>query len=227
VIELSVPVRWEPFLGEEAQKPYMTELAEFLRKEQSGGKVIRPNPAYIFRALEMVDYSKVRAVILGQDPYHGQNQANGLAFAVHADMKTPPSLVNIFKEIETDLGRKPSDQTLVSWARQGVLLLNTVLTTRQGEAFAHRGKGWETFTDKIIEVLGAREKPMIFLLWGDAAQSKMRLIKQQHHVLKAPHPSPLSAYRGFLGCKHFSKANEALLDAGMYPINWTTQKQNG
>lgn len=213
---------WQSILGDEFEKMYMKTLFAFLRQEQANGKTICPDPASIFRCLELVDYSKVRVVILGQDPYHGPMQANGLAFAVHVNLSVPPSLGNIFKEIYHDLGRMPQDRTLVSWAQQGVLLLNTVLTTRLGEAFAHREKGWEQFTDKIIDSLGKREEPIVFLLWGAAAQAKRKFIEKQHYILTAPHPSPLSAYRGFMGCKHFSQTNMALLDRGARPINWAT-----
>lgn len=222
-MELIIPEGWQPFLADETKKDYMFNLSSFLEAEQRAGNIIRPDPVNIFRALSLVQYDKIKVVILGQDPYHGPSQANGLAFAVNEEIKPPPSLVNIFKEVKGDLGREAGDRTLLSWASQGVLLLNTALTTRQGEAFAHRNKGWEIFTDQIIKVVGNRQLPIVFLLWGDAAQTKAKLIKKHHHIFTAPHPSPLSAHRGFIGCRHFSRTNQALLDDGLYPINWTTR----
>ena len=177
---------------------------------------------HIFEALELTPYEKVKVVILGQDPYHGANQAHGLSFPVQPGVKIPPSLNNIYKELQSDLGIKPVNHgNLVSWAKQGVLLLNTVLTVREGQAYSHRGQGWERLTDTIIEKLNEREQPVVFILWGKPAQEKMKMIdKSKHIILTSSHPSPLSAHRGFLGSKPFSKTNDALLALGEQPIDW-------
>lgn len=177
---------------------------------------------HIFEALELTPYEKVKVVILGQDPYHGANQAHGLSFSVQPGVKIPPSLNNIYKELQSDLGIKPVNHgNLVSWAKQGVLLLNTVLTVREGQAYSHRGQGWERLTDTIIEKLNEREQPVVFILWGKPAQEKMKMIdKSKHIILTSSHPSPLSAHRGFLGSKPFSKTNDALLALGEQPIDW-------
>lgn len=181
---------------------------------------------HVYEALELTPYEEVKVVILGQDPYHGVNQAHGLSFSVQPGVKTPPSLVNIYKELKNDLGIEPvSHGNLVTWAKQGVLLLNTVLTVREGQAYSHRGKGWEQLTDAIIEKLNERDKPIVFILWGKPAQEKMKMIdKSRHIIITAPHPSPLSAHRGFFGSKPFSKTNDALLALGETPIDWQLPK---
>lgn len=214
---------WARVLKHEFEKPYMEGTREFLRREYRSGATVYPPKDKIFRALKLVDYDDVRVVILGQDPYHGPDQANGLAFAVNQGIRTPPSLLNIFKEIENEfqLGR-PTVTTLEGWAKQGVLMLNTVLTVRASEAFSHHGHGWEVFTDTIIEKLNEREEPIVFLLWGSPAQKKMPLLNNSHHViLKSPHPSPLSAHRGFFGNQHFRKTNQFLTERGQVAIDWT------
>lgn len=212
---------WQEVLDEEFQKDYYLALRQFLKKEYAVS-LIHPDMYHIFEALALTPYEKVKVVILGQDPYHGPNQAHGLAFSVQPGVKIPPSLVNIYKELEDDLGIAPvSHGNLTAWAKQGVLLLNTVLTVRNGEAFSHRGQGWERFTDAVIEKLNAREQPIIFILWGKPAQAKSEMIDHSRHIiLKAPHPSPLSAHRGFFGSKPFSKTNDALIALGEEPIDW-------
>jgi uracil-DNA glycosylase len=213
---------WHSFLSNEFEKSYIEGLRNLLRGENQSHHRVFPPKDNIFRALKLVDYWDVKVVILGQDPYHGQGQANGLAFAVEPGIPKPPSLVNIFKEIGDDLGQgEPTCSSLEGWAQQGVLLLNTVLTVRESSPFSHRDKGWETFTDKVISVLNSKQTPVIFLLWGAAAQAKTKLIENPlHKILTAPHPSPLSAHRGFLGCKHFSKSNHILKQAHLPPIEW-------
>ncbi len=199
----------------------MRELKSFLHQEVKKKSSIYPKGKHIFNALNHTPVSKVRVVILGQDPYHGPGQAHGLCFSVPRGVTPPPSLRNIFKEIHTDLDLPmPSHGDLTHWAEQGVFLLNTVLTVRKGAPASHRGQGWEQFTDEVIEVLGKRSAPIIFLLWGSFAQAKV--ISGKHHIiLKAPHPSPLSAYRGFLGCRHFSKTNEYLRSWKQEEIDWS------
>lgn len=211
---------WYDLLSEEFNKPYFKSLQEFLKNEYSRYEVY-PEEKNIFNSLNHVPYDKVKVVIIGQDPYHEPRQAQGLSFSVPEDVEIPPSLVNIMKEIESDLNIQClRNGNLERWACQGVLLLNTVLTVRRGQANSHKDKGWETLTQKIIELLGKREEPIVFLLWGSYAQSFAPLIGKQHLILKAPHPSPLSAYRGFFGCKHFSKCNEFLVSHGITPIDW-------
>lgn len=212
---------WDNILKNEFEKPYYLELREFLIKEYNT-QTIFPNKNKIYEAFKLTDYNDVKVVILGQDPYHGQNQAHGLAFSVSKGIAIPPSLQNIYKELHEDVGFViPKHGHLIDWATQGVLLLNTALTVRKGEANSHRGKGWETLTDEVIKLLGERNEPIVFLLWGNNASSKEKYINiNKHLVLKAPHPSPLSAYRGFLGCKHFSKANKFLEKNNIAPINW-------
>ncbi|NBW80718.1 uracil-DNA glycosylase [bacterium] len=212
---------WKTEIGKAFDSDAMRRLRLFLDAEKRSGVEVFPACSDIFRALQMVDLDDVRVVILGQDPYHGDGQANGLAFAVRSGIAIPPSLRNIFKEIASDFEcPAPTGTTLEGWARQGVLLLNTVLTVRAHEAFSHRGKGWEELTDDIIRSLNAREKPIVFMLWGTPSQKKELLIANKHHlVLKAAHPSPLSAYRGFFGCRHFSKANAFLRSSGL-EIDW-------
>lgn len=211
---------WYDLLSEEFNKPYFKSLQDFLKNEYSRYEVY-PEEKNIFNALNHVPYDKVKVVIIGQDPYHEPRQAQGLSFSVPEDVEIPPSLVNIMKEIESDLNIQClRNGNLERWACQGVLLLNTVLTVRRGQANSHKDKGWEKLTQKIIELLGKREEPIVFLLWGSYAQSFTPLIGKQHLILKAPHPSPLSAYRGFFGCKHFSKCNEFLVSHGITPIDW-------
>lgn len=220
----NLPPEWRRLLAPEAEKPYFRELTSFLQREFRRNKKIFPNRNQILRALQSVDYPDVKVVILGQDPYPGEGHAIGLCFGVPNEVQPkPPSLVNIFKEIESDCGRRiKSDATELSgWANQGVLLLNAVLTLEAGKPFSHQGRGWERFTDRIIELLAAREEPIVFLLWGSAAQKKAAHIDPHKHlILKSAHPSPLSAYRGFFGCKHFSRTNEFLESRGMPPIRW-------
>ncbi|EMF0616761.1 uracil-DNA glycosylase [Enterococcus hirae] len=212
---------WQTILTDEFEKEYYQKLRNFLKKEYTTQK-IHPDMYHIYEALELTPYEKVKVVILGQDPYHGVNQAHGLSFSVQPGVKIPPSLNNIYKELQSDLGISPVKHgNLVSWAKQGVLLLNTVLTVREGQAYSHRGKGWEILTDKIIEKLNEREKPIVFILWGKPAQEKMKMIdKSWHIILTSAHPSPLSAHRGFLGSKPFSKTNDALMALGETPIDW-------
>lgn len=212
---------WDALLADEIKKDYYLRLREFLKQEYSTHRIYPPMND-IFNALRRTSYSDVKAVILGQDPYHGAGQAHGMCFSVKKGTPPPPSLQNIFKELKSDLGIDPPDHgELTKWADSGVLLLNTVLTVREGQANSHKGMGWEQFTDRIIELLNQREKPMVFLLWGGNARSKARLITNPNHlVLQCAHPSPLSAYNGFLGCRHFSKTNEFLEQHGIDPINW-------
>ncbi|OQO71060.1 uracil-DNA glycosylase [Enterococcus villorum] len=212
---------WQDVLADEFEKEYYQSLRNFLKKEYTTQK-IHPDMYHIYEALELTPYEKVKVVILGQDPYHGVNQAHGLSFSVQPGVKIPPSLNNIYKELQSDLGIAPVHHGyLVSWAKQGVLLLNTVLTVREGQAYSHRGKGWEILTDKIIEKLNERQKPIVFILWGKPAQEKIKMIdKSRHIILTSSHPSPLSAHRGFLGSRPFSKTNDALLALGEKPINW-------
>lgn len=213
---------WDDFLSGEFRQPYMEQLARFLAEEESAGKVLFPPGNLCFNALNSTPLDRVSVVILGQDPYHGPGQAHGLCFSVRPKVPTPPSLVNIFKEIESDLGIAPPDHgCLQPWAEQGVLLLNSVLTVEQGNAGAHQGKGWETFTDKVIETVNREREDVVFLLWGSYARKKGRHIdRNRHRVLEGPHPSPLSAYRGFFGCRHFSQANQWLQERGRPPVNW-------
>lgn len=212
---------WDGILYSEFQKEYYIKLRGFLKNEYAT-QTIYPHMDNIFNALKYTAYEDVKAVILGQDPYHGPNQAHGLCFSVQKGVKPPPSLQNMFKELNSDLGIPiPKTGELTSWAKQGVLLLNTVLTVRAGQANSHKGMGWEIFTDRIIELLNMREKPIIFLLWGGPAKSKTKLITNpNHHILSTVHPSPLSAYNGFFGCKHFSKVNEILRSMGEKEIDW-------
>lgn len=212
---------WQPVLEDEFTKPYYLRLREFLKHEYTT-HTIYPKMDDIFNALHYTPFHDVKVVILGQDPYHGPGQAHGLSFSVQTGVKQPPSLKNIFKELEDDLGFSPPDHGyLVDWSKQGVLLLNTVLTVRQGQAHSHRGKGWENFTNQVIESLNKKDKPVVYILWGSAAQKKQELIDtSKHYVIKSPHPSPLSAYRGFFGSKPFSKANAMLRESGQEEVNW-------
>jgi len=213
---------WKEHLSEEFRQPYMQGLAEFLAAEEQAGNVLFPASHHCFNALNSTPLDNVRVVILGQDPYHGPGQAHGLCFSVRPNVAIPPSLVNIFKEIQNDLGIAPPDHgCLQPWAEQGVLLLNSVLTVVQGQAGAHQGKGWETFTDKVIETINREREGVVFLLWGSYAKKKGQHIDRSTHlVLEGPHPSPLSAYRGFFGCRHFSKANDWLQQQGKPTVNW-------
>ena len=212
---------WDDLLKDEFQKEYYLNLREFLKKEYFSGRVY-PDMYDIFNALKYTSYSDVKAVIIGQDPYHGRGQAHGLCFSVQKGVAVPPSLQNIYKEIYSDLGIPPASHGyLKKWADSGVLLMNTVLTVREGQANSHKGKGWEIFTDRVIELLNQREKPIVFLLWGGNAKQKLRLITNPDHcILQAAHPSPLSASNGFFGCRHFSKANDFLTAHGSEPIDW-------
>lgn len=213
---------WKAELDEEFSKPYMQELKAFLRREKDQQKVIFPPSGEWFHALEATPLPEVRVVILGQDPYHQPGQAHGLCFSVRPGVRTPPSLINIYKELQADLGiQPPSHGYLESWAGQGVLLLNAVLTVEQSNANAHQGKGWEQFTDRIIHLVNESCESVVFMLWGSYAQRKGAFIDTGRHlVLKAPHPSPLSAHRGFLGCGHFSQANHYLKAQRRSEINW-------
>ena len=213
---------WKARVGAAFERPEMLALAEFLRAEKRAGKVIYPPGPQIFAALDRTPFDAVKVVILGQDPYHGPGQAHGLCFSVPPGVPPPPSLENIFKEIQRDLGiARPDHGCLLPWAQQGVLLLNAVLTVERSLAGSHAGKGWEGFTDDCIDALNRERENLVFLLWGSYAQQKGRLIDRQRHlVLKAPHPSPLSAHRGFMGCGHFSRANDYLRDRGRGPIDW-------
>lgn len=212
---------WKNYLDSEFKKDYYIKLKKFLVNEYNS-KVIYPNMYDLFNALHFTPYSKVKVVILGQDPYHGPNQAHGLSFSVNPGVKTPPSLINIYKELHTDLGcYLPNNGYLKKWADQGVLLLNTVLTVRGGEANSHRNKGWEEFTTKVIQILNDKETPIVFILWGNNAISKEKLITNPKHlIVKSVHPSPLSASRGFFGSKPFSKTNDFLIKTNQIPIDW-------
>ncbi|WP_163099627.1 uracil-DNA glycosylase [Peribacillus alkalitolerans] len=212
---------WNLLLNDEFSKDYYVKLSEFLKQEYASA-TIYPASGDIFNALQATPYDEVKAVILGQDPYHGKGQAHGMSFSVQPQVAIPPSLKNIYKELHDDLGCPiPNHGYLKKWAEQGVLLLNTVLTVREGQAHSHKGMGWEIFTDRIISVLNEREKPVIFILWGSPAYSKSKLIDQKrHYIVSSPHPSPLSAYRGFIGSKPFSKTNQILRGMGEEEIDW-------
>ena len=213
---------WRERLEPEFSQPYMESLGEFLAAEEKAGKTIFPKAAHCFNALNTTGFDDVSVVILGQDPYHGPGQAHGLCFSVRPGVEVPPSLVNIFKELNQDLGEPiPDHGCLQPWAEQGVLLLNSVLTVSQGNAGSHRGQGWETFTDRVIRYLNDERESVVFLLWGSYAQKKGSFIDRNRHlVLEGPHPSPLSAYRGFFGGRYFSRANEWLSEKGLAPVAW-------
>ena len=212
---------WDEVLKGEFEKEYYLKLREFLKQEYFTRKIF-PDMYDIFNALKYTPYNNVKAVIIGQDPYHGEGQAHGLCFSVREGIEKPPSLKNIFKELHDDTGfTEPENGTLTKWAEDGVLLLNAVLTVREGQANSHQGKGWEIFTDTVISHLNKREKPMVFILWGRNARNKKNLITNPaHKILEAAHPSPLSAYNGFFGCRHFSEANKFLKANGIEEINW-------
>ena len=212
---------WLTPLSAEFKKPYYKALYQKVKEEYEHHRVF-PDSRDLFAAFELTDLPDVRVVILGQDPYHGEGQAQGLCFSVKPGVDIPPSLVNIYKELHSDLGLKiPDNGCLVSWAKQGVLLLNTVLTVRAHQAFSHRGIGWEEFTDAAIRALNREDRPIVFMLWGRPAQEKAAMLDNPKHlILKAPHPSPLSASRGFFGCHHFSQCNEFLQENGLSPIDW-------
>ncbi len=213
---------WLAVLASEFEQPYMRDLKAFLLERKQAGATIYPPGPLIFNALDSTPLSAVKVVILGQDPYHGPGQAHGLCFSVQPGVPSPPSLLNIFKEIESDLGLpRPRHGHLQAWAERGVLLLNAVLTVERGQAGAHQGKGWERFTDAVVAAVNARCDHVVFMLWGSQAQKKGAGIDRQRHlVLTAPHPSPLSAHRGFLGCRHFSRANDWLQSRGAGAVEW-------
>ncbi|GAA5647180.1 MULTISPECIES: uracil-DNA glycosylase [Vibrio] len=214
---------WHDVIGNEKQQDYFQQTLAFVESERHAGKVIFPPAKDVFNAFRSTEFADVKVVILGQDPYHGPNQAHGLCFSVLPGVRTPPSLVNMYKELAQDIDgfQIPAHGYLQAWAEQGVLLLNTVLTVEQGKAHSHARTGWETFTDKVIEALNQHQQGVVFLLWGSHAQKKGRFIdRNKHHVLAAPHPSPLSAHRGFFGCGHFSQTNYLLTQQGKAPIDW-------
>lgn len=214
---------WNDVLGAEKQAPYFQQIMSFVKQQRLAGKVIYPSQDNVFNAFKLTDFADVRVVILGQDPYHGPNQAHGLCFSVQHGVKTPPSLVNIYKELAQDIDGFviPQHGNLLSWAEQGVLLLNTVLTVEQAQAHSHSKIGWETFTDNVITRISEHLDGVVFLLWGSHAQKKGAVIDaSKHHVLKAPHPSPLSAHRGFLGCRHFSQTNALLMQQAKPTVDW-------
>ncbi|MEM7083979.1 MAG: uracil-DNA glycosylase [Pseudomonadota bacterium] len=223
--EIQLDDSWLQHLKSEFEQPYMQQLSAFLRQEKASGQVIYPRGKDIFAALNHTPFNKVKVVILGQDPYHGPNQAHGLSFSVPKGERIPPSLINIYKEIETDLGLpQPTHGNLLDWADQGVLLLNSVLTVRRAQAASHRDKGWERFTDQLIAQLNQHREHLVFMLWGSYAQKKGQTIdRSKHAIFTAPHPSPLSAHRGFLGCKHFSQCNVYLEQHSIEPIDWSIQ----
>lgn len=212
--------KWDEVLKDEMKKDYFRKLGLFVKSEYDK-KTIFPPYKDIFKALKLTDYDDVKVVILGQDPYHGEREANGLSFSVYNDVKRPPSLDNIFKELDNDLGIVRSENDLEDWAKQGVFLLNSIMTVVKDTPLAHKGKGWEIFTDKLISLLNEREKPVVFILWGSYARSKKELITNpNHYIIESVHPSPLSAHRGFFGSKPFSKANNFLVEHGIMPIKW-------
>ncbi|MEO6681453.1 MAG: uracil-DNA glycosylase [Ginsengibacter sp.] len=213
---------WKEILKSEFEEEYFKELTHFIKTEKAAGKIIYPPGSLFFRAFDKTPFHKIKVVILGQDPYHNPGQADGLSFSVPDGIRKPPSLRNIFKELKSDLGiETPENGNLESWAEEGVLLLNSSLSVRQGEPGSHGRAGWINFTDAIIKKISDEKRAVVFLLWGNFAQAKESIIDiSKHFILKAPHPSPLSASRGFLGCKHFSKTNEILMQEGIQPVNW-------
>jgi len=222
-MDVKIEPSWKAELKEEFKKPYFLQIATFLKTEKALNKVIYPPGTLIFNAFNQTPFNKLKVVIIGQDPYHGAGQAHGLSFSVQNGIPPPPSLVNIYKEIQRDIGiAMPKEYgNLTNWAQQGVLLLNAALTVRDGEPFSHAKFGWADFTDSVIQKISDKKKGVVFLLWGKFAQDKQVLIDEtKHHVLKAAHPSPFSADKGFFGCKHFSKTNEFLVKEGHQPIDW-------
>jgi uracil-DNA glycosylase len=217
---------WATLLKEEFKTPYMRNLSEFLGKEQAMGKKIFPPREEVFNAFNLTPFSKVKVVIIGQDPYHGEGQAHGLCFSVRPGVRVPPSLVNIFKELKRDLNVEiPSHGYLLNWAKQGVLLLNSIMTVEKKRPGSHQNKGWERFTDHVVELLNQKLEGVVFVLWGSYAQKKGQNIDSKRHlVLKAAHPSPFSAHRGFMGCAHFSKINAYLEKQGELPIDWNLKR---
>ncbi|OBW91234.1 uracil-DNA glycosylase [Gallibacterium salpingitidis] len=214
---------WKEMIGGEKAQPYFQQILQQVQQQRDLGKIIYPPKADVFNAFRYTEFDQVKVVILGQDPYHGPNQAHGLAFSVRPNVPPPPSLLNMYKELSQDIAgfQIPNHGYLVDWAKQGVLLLNTVLTVEQGKAHSHANFGWETFTDHVIATLNNHTTGLVFLLWGSHAQKKGQFIdRQKHCVLAAPHPSPLSAHRGFFGCHHFSRANQYLIQQGKTPIDW-------
>ncbi|MCS7073813.1 MAG: uracil-DNA glycosylase [Bacteroidia bacterium] len=228
-MNVQIEESWKEVLRSEFEKPYFAELVSFLKTEKLSGQVIYPPGPLIFRAFELTPFSEVRVVLLGQDPYHGPGQAHGLCFSVPFGVPKPPSLVNIFQELQDDCGIQPASHgNLEPWAKQGVLLLNATLTVRAGQAGSHQKKGWETFTDAVIRTINDQKSGIVFLLWGKYAQEKGKIIdNQKHSVLKAAHPSPLSAHNGFLGCRHFSQTNQILISIGQKPIQWDLNINSG
>lgn len=218
-----MPQTWSQLIDHEQQQPYFQQAMSFVEQERAAGKAIYPPQPNVFSALDYTDPGSVKVVILGQDPYHGPHQAHGLCFSVLPGVRVPPSLRNIYKELASDIPgfQAPEHGYLESWAEQGVLMLNTVLTVEAGKAHSHAKLGWETFTDKVIKAVNDKGNGVVFLLWGSHAQKKGAMIdRSRHHVLTAAHPSPLSAYRGFFGCRHFSRTNELLQQQGKSPIDW-------
>ncbi|MFM2590824.1 uracil-DNA glycosylase [Vibrio sp. TBV020] len=225
---MNTSLTWHDVIGVEKQQEYFQQTLTFVEAERAAGKVVFPPAKDVFNAFKATEFSDVKVVIIGQDPYHGPNQAHGLCFSVLPGVKTPPSLVNMYKELAQDIEgfEIPPHGYLQSWAEQGVLLLNTVLTVEQGKAHSHAKSGWETFTDRVIEAVNQHQSGIVFLLWGAHAQKKGRFIdRNKHHVLSGPHPSPLSAHRGFFGCRHFSQTNTILAQQGQSPIQWQLPMQ--
>lgn len=220
--EVRLEDSWKAVLADEFTQPYMRDLKDFLQRQKAAGKQIFPKGAEYFRALDLTPLTEVRVVILGQDPYHGAGQAHGLCFSVRPGVRIPPSLVNIYKELQSDLGIAPARHGFLEhWARQGVLLLNSVLTVEEARAASHQGQGWERFTDAVIRAVNEDCEHVVFMLWGSYAQKKAAFVDRSRHlVLKAPHPSPLSAHNGFFGCRHFSQANDYLVSRGRSAIDW-------
>jgi len=219
-----IEISWKNILADELHEPYLITLADFIEKERNKKIPVHPPKEQMFNAFYKTPFEKVKVVIMGQDPYHGPNQAHGLAFSVPEGIPPPPSLKNIYKELASDVNiQVPNHGNLILWAEQGVLLLNATLTVREGAAASHHKKGWESFTDAVVRKLANRQDPVIFVLWGKNAQDKCRFLNQRnshHFVLTAPHPSPLSAHQGFLGCKHFSMINQLLIKQNKTAINW-------
>ncbi len=226
-MKVQIDESWNTVLKDEFEKPYFEEIVAFLKTEKAAGKIIYPSGQLIFNAFNQTSFENVKVVIIGQDPYHGLGQAHGLSFSVCAGIKPPPSLVNIFKELKSDIGvDMPSNYgDLTYWAKQGVLLLNGALTVRAGEPFSHAKFGWAQFTNAVIETISYKKENIIFMLWGKFALDKKSLIDEgKHFILQAPHPSPLSAHTGFFGCKHFSTTNNILVKLGQQPIDWRLEK---